>query len=294
MHYDYEASELVAVAPLREISRAKQYGGVRYELVGAAHTIRLFLRRVLHSGDDHASSNKRDLFSTIPTEIRLMILEVVLVVPQSRVMVNFRKHNSTTYVKVVHAKSKEICERSSPFPSGVCYRFHPEVISEKRSADALAILGVNKQIYQEAMPIFYGKNVFACEYVGELTGLILNTPSARRNHIRHVKFQYKTWSCDTKCVSQCFKIMKDMESLRRLDIEIEEERPCPAKMTAASNPLKLPGLRDLASLRVREVNIYGDCPTYRARLEQMVKVEAEEEAKKPDRKRKVKNVSPKA
>jgi hypothetical protein len=98
---------------------------------------------------------------------------------------------------------------------------------------------------------------------------------------------------------RCFKKLKGMQSLRRLDIMLYELDPGTqhrqaATRNVASDPLKLPGLRILESLRIHEVNIHGKCPTYRARLAKIVKVDADEETKKPARERKAKDAPPNA
>ena len=50
----------------------------------------------------------------------------------------------------------------------------------------LALLLVNKQIYLEAMPIFYGANSFVCKTLGDVCALIHATPARRMKHFRYL------------------------------------------------------------------------------------------------------------
>jgi hypothetical protein len=165
-------------------------------------------------------------------------------------------------------------------------------------AVVLAPLRVNKQFFNEAMPVFYAKNVFAYDCLQGLYRFLQRTPIDRRNCIRHLNCAYLTHRINERdTAARCFKLMKDMQSLRNLGINLDE----PDRNFSYSyyhslppwikQPLKLPGIYSLSRLRLEEVNIFGECPNYRAFLAQMVKPKGKDAPKKPARKRKPKKLT---
>jgi hypothetical protein len=286
------AIKLTEVAPVRQFEDFNRVRGRKgtmcFRLVGAVHATRLFLQNVLRLSSYHAGSSRRDIFSTLPTELRVMILEDVLVVPQSQVFLRFNRVDQRTRLITVQSKRNN-ATTTSTLLTFEPYESKSHDVSHQHSADVLAVLAVSRRIYQEAMPIFFGKNIFTCTTVGTLCQFLRSTAPARRDCIRHVAFACNLGSHEMSFVSQCSKTMKNMENLRRLDINFHDwvspfsygQLP-----EVIDDLLKLPGFQSLLSLRLQEVNIYGGCPAIKAYCAQMVKVKANEELKKPVRKRK--------
>jgi hypothetical protein len=245
-------------------------------------SVRQFLHKILHSPRECASAKHQDLISTLPYELRIAILEMVLTFPEHEVHMH---GGIDLYVK-----------RGPPL-----IRLHPRMDEGANPQsytfsvpNLLAVFAVSTQFEREAWPIFYAKNVFAFTRVDILKHFLVNTHPERRNHIRHLVVQYEPDARSRKVASSCFRLMQNMQGLRKLGIKLFENnlhyyfdsRGIKQRIRVQNNPLKLAGIPTLAKLRLEEVEILGDCPTYRAHLAQMVKPKEETVPQKPSRKRK--------
>lgn len=241
-------------------------------------------------------------FLKLPAEIRLQIYGHCLGLPKSGVCVRQAQR---------HEKKKEIVVRSKDFDAelqisdwkdvpaanGVRARWdnyefrnrHDGTFKCQKLRTHLALLSVNKEISNEAMPVFYSINSFVCSDLFHLEDFLATLAPERREQLRHISFFY-TKTTHSKA-AKAFKMLGEIEKLKRLDIVIDEadfvgltkgkgERMFP-------DMLKLPGFHTLRSMRaVKTVQFHGRCDTIRAALQSWVvdneiKAEPPKKPKKP-------------
>ncbi|KAK4549697.1 hypothetical protein LTR36_004998 [Oleoguttula mirabilis] len=157
--------------------------------------------------------------------------------------------------------------------------------------EILALLQVNKQIYQEALPVFYSVNTFICYSIHELDKLLKCASESRRKHIGHIIFNYSP--SDTQPASSAFRLLKTVEHLRKLDITVDESAWLDVKNRkgepAYPDLEKLPGLATLRIIRgLKTVTFHGDCEKLRAYLvPEMTKPKSKKKASTGAKKRTV-------
>jgi hypothetical protein len=192
--------------------------------------VRMFLHRRLWAGRDCVSTSKKDLFTMFPPELRTMIFGMLLVFPGCEVI-------------------------DSPSDGQLCIRPRSDISTAKLDHDGqmrlhgdaehnahiprtslLAPLQVNKQFYNEKVPLFYAKNVFAGLNIQKLYGFLQHLTHDRRNCIRHLNCGYDPEvSHERYKATRYFKLMKDMQGLRSLSINLLEPFS-----NLCSSPLKMP------------------------------------------------------
>lgn len=205
-------------------------------------------------------------FIRLPTELKLRIYTMVLCLPKSGVKIQYA--SASTYTLGVwdreHSDTSSIMSR----PNYPQIAYHPPLSAGPLSSH-LALLLTSKQIYQEAMPVFYSENNF-------ITGLgpfdiSLQALKPRcAGHIRHISVYWEPLGT-AKTTVACFTAMKRMQNLRVVDIYFDTEewkelkKPCNAGNTFI--PEKLPGFAKLRDLyNTRQVTVYGDCDELRSAL----------------------------
>jgi hypothetical protein len=252
----------------------------------------MLLHNKLWAGRDCVSASKQDLFSALPPELRTMIFDMLLVFPGCEVIDGA-------------SNSGQLCIRprsditTAKLHDNECMSFDGDTTYNAYilRANLLAPLQVNKQFYNEATPIFYAKNAFADDNIRALYDSLRRMAPERRNCIRHLICAYvSSHSAEKLVATRCFKLMKDMYSLRSLSISLYERGQEFARSLGyipewIEDPLKTRGIHTLSKLRIEEVKIFGDCPKLRAFLAQMVKPKGKEAPKKPVKKRKPKKLT---
>jgi hypothetical protein len=169
-----------------------------------------FLHKILHSPRECASAKHQDLISTLPYELRIAMLEMVLTFPEHEVHMH---RDNDLFVKRGPALIR-LCPRKIQGASPRSYTFPVP--------NLLAVFAVNRQFEREALPIFYAKNVFAFTRVDRLKHFLVNTLPERRNHIRHLVVQYEPDARSRKVAASCFRLMQNMQGLRKLGIKLFE------------------------------------------------------------------------
>jgi hypothetical protein len=212
--------------------------------------VRQFLHKILHSPRECASAKHQDLISTLPCELRIAILEMVLTFPEHEV------HMHGAYDLYVNRGPAliRLYPRNDEGANPQTYTLPVP--------NLLAVFAVNRQFEREALPIFYAKNVFAFTRVDRLKHFLDNTLPERRNHIRHLVVQYEPDARSRKVASSCFRLMQNMQGLRKLGIKLFENnlhcffdsRRTKHRIWVQNNPLKLAGIPTLAKLRLEQVH----------------------------------------
>ncbi|CZT20947.1 uncharacterized protein RCC_06808 [Ramularia collo-cygni] len=157
-----------------------------------------------------------------------------------------------------------------------------------------ALLRVNKEIFNEAMPVFYSINSFVCTDLFHLDIFLATLAPERREQLKHISFFY-TKATYAKA-AKAFKMLGEIEKLKRLDIMIDEEDFVGLTNSKGvrmfPDVLKLPGFHTLRSMRaVKTVQFHGECDTIRDALQSWV-VDNEAKAAQP-KKMKKKTTKPK-
>lgn len=122
------------------------------------------------------------------------------------------------------------------------------------------ILGVNKQIHDEAVSIFYDSNEFVFYYPTQMSAFILSLGRMRQRSIRKLTLQYtngKAGGVDLASIT--FPTLKLLKGLRQLQIVLgatlsariySQYRPGGNVWTThLCNPCSLPGMKTLFELR---------------------------------------------
>jgi hypothetical protein len=149
----------------------------------------------------------------------------------------------------------------------------------ERTAELMALLFVNKQIFEEAMPVFYDVNHFHAANLIELYNMLRHCGARRRPYFTNISFRYSQGT-GIKSAARAFELLKDVKRLRHLEIEVVDTDffgsnrfPMPVH--------ELPGFKVLSSVRVRELYFPLKCPTIESYLKQTMLREARDEALEP-------------
>jgi hypothetical protein len=252
-----------------------------------------------------SSETKSDAFPfmRLPRELRDQIYELALVMPKSGISMDTidtgdGSKDGPCSFEVFSRDYNESHRRRS-----YIHKFDPDkdridqvhFFSNKRTLECrpfqtyLALLLVSKQLYQEAMPIFYGGNHFACSTIGDLRRFLEFTPESRKDYIGHVSFHINNQ--DARIARTTFELLKEVKYLREIDIWISEIEwgavQTRRKSKKYSDMLKIPGLQVLGSMRgLKRVAFHGDCDTVKAYLSPLMTIEVKSETLNRQRKRK--------
>ena len=189
-------------------------------------------------------------FMRLPTELREIIYDMVMTLPKSGVVVSTQSRGTSLEVYSRNHKT----ETGIQDPTGMysLLKAHP-------LRYYLDVLLACRQIFQEALPIFYKRNnfLFSSQAVMERKLQVLTVE--RCNHIEHLSFR---WNHTSKTQAErCFKRLAKMPFLRRLDIHIDEKDWTTG--VTGEEPFHLSAIHGFTILRsirgLEAVNFFGDC-----------------------------------
>ncbi|KAF2159777.1 hypothetical protein M409DRAFT_60546 [Zasmidium cellare ATCC 36951] len=274
----------------------------RWTITAAATHI--FLRDVLRP----SAPEEPFPFQRLPAELRNRIYEYVLRFPTQGVCVKVKAEKPGKESKSIPAQFSVIRDQKLEMNGSGASDFYYKLESAYRdyplanhpdglpkgiqnclpAADHLSVLSVSKQVFQEAMPIFYSTNNFTFDSLQHLLWFLEATPAARRDHIEHVSFYYMDGY--EKFASPAFKLLKEISHLRELDIGVAEsywKNLVKVDWTPKyPDVLKVPGAFTLRSIRgLKVVRFHGDCETFKTLIPEMT---GEKKKAKAPRKRKAK------
>lgn len=231
----------------------------------------IYLRKAVQEG---ASTTQKFPFMRLPAELRIKVYSMVLGLPQAGVCVRMNNENDSETEYGLAGMEVSTLSRSfedlstdinwSKYASGRYMTYN-----SGRPAGMLQLLLVNKEIHEEAVPIFYSINHFACRTIEHLHQFLEGLHPNRRQHLGHISF---TWSPnDSSAAAKAFKILVGIKYLQRLDVFMSEAEWKAVQKRNGEKPfddiLKVPGLPTLRSIRgLKTVNFYGDCDTIRPHL----------------------------
>ena len=217
----------------------------------------------------------------LPPELRLKIYEMVLALPPSgicltsvsNVQTSPAGHCSVLRRSVFRASTRSYdtaMDYASIASSG---KFDKLLFRSRPATVLLALLQCCKQIFSEAVHIFYSINHFYCGSLFSLAAMLEQTPAGRRKYIKHISFAWHPYAEGDS--AKAFRLLKEAEGLQRLDIMTSESAweksvKIRGKQRGAKRHvdlLKLPGLATLRTVRgIPAVNFHGDCATLAAYL----------------------------
>ncbi|KAG9666795.1 hypothetical protein KCU98_g9278, partial [Aureobasidium melanogenum] len=131
---------------------------------------------------------------------------------------------------------------------------------ESRSQDALkmpplnnflALLSVNKQVYNEAMPEFYHENHFQFRDMGSMKNFLHNIGSERRKHMRNVSVSYYNLSA----AAAGARLLAESDTLQKLTLTISATKDPAGHFTVNSSRRRfssltqIPGFSSMKRLR---------------------------------------------
>jgi hypothetical protein len=266
--------------PLKERS-AGDTGGYTSTFADA----RRFLQRAV--GDE---LTKFDRFFKLPVEIRILIYEELF-----RSRVNGLQYNDIEFDTNRNAGLR-LSQRGNQTwrnfrqdwtrtatPSSRHWTERPrtgplEVSVTERTPELLALLLVNRQIFEEAMPVFYSVNHFHVTELLELTNMLKHCGARRRPYFTSISLDYNQHEGPRTAI-KAFKLLKDVKRLRHLEIDTLDTCTIGGEPLTSDGVPKLPGIKILGSVRVWELHFTGECPLTEAYLRPTMEIKGRDEDK---------------
>jgi hypothetical protein len=261
-----------------EVHRDNDKGGYSSTPAGA----RRFLRRTL--GYELAEF---DYLFKLPVEIRVMIFEEVF-----RCHADGVQYNDTEFAPKSNTRGLRLSQRGKR----PCWEYREDLTrfpasqasstthwsmrknwpsATERTAELMALLFANKQIFEEAMPVFYDVNHFHATRRLELYNMLKHCGARRRLYFTNISFRYTNGS-GIKSAARAFELLKEVKCLRRLEIEVVDTDFFGSNRFA-TQVHELPGFKVLSGVRVKELSFPLKCPTIESYLKQMMLREARDE-----------------
>lgn len=132
---------------------------------------------------------------------------------------------------------------------------HPEYVPPPYEYTALSVLGVSRQLHEEALGIFYYHNTFYLEHVAALRDFLNSIGPRRRNYIRDIKFYY----CGTGSPA-AFKSLAACQNLTNLHIEVSAGTLVHSKRDSLLSSWGVSHLLKIRGLETVEISDLSDMP----------------------------------
>lgn len=124
------------------------------------------------------------------------------------------------------------------------------------TSEVMALLCVNRQIYEEAMPVFYKVNPLHADNLNELAKLLLHCGTRRRTYFTDISFNFNA-RVGMKTINIALGLLKDIKCLRRLKISADDDDflkgPEAYKSARYDSVAEIPGMKLLSKVRCREL-----------------------------------------
>lgn len=220
---------------------------------------RAFLRRILKPGPKRFAR-----FLDLPTEVRLAIYEEALYFPGALEYVD-RRFNADSKPRAFDVLwSEERAAKGAAALDGRILLFSPWVLEHDRRVTAasttiLALLLVNKQIFTEAVPIFYNINTFACD-IYALPRMLRHCGERRRSYFSRLQISVSGYHGASKAFTkQAFAMLAEVKQLK--DVEIStKDTSFPVEVTSEkehSLPHRMCWVNSLIELKTRSLHFTG-------------------------------------
>ncbi|OQO12904.1 hypothetical protein B0A48_02368 [Cryoendolithus antarcticus] len=146
-----------------------------------------------------------------------------------------------------------------------------ETLYTEHTADILALLLVSKDIFKEAMPIFYRDNSFHAASPLQLVDLLRGCGARRRKYFTDISVDCSRRS-DAALAELAFRLLAGVPGLRSLALNIwdlqwlSKETPQITRRGLHINPelrwdaSEKPALIELGKCKVHQIQFHGECP----------------------------------
>lgn len=226
---------------------------------------RMSLRRAL--GNELPNFNR---FFELPAEVRLMIYEEVLRVPAGELQYDDHEFDPRNKGLKFRLSSRgERHERSyrrnwstllTMGRADSIRNYKPNRWASDPTPNIMSLLRVNRQMFEEAMPVFYNVNTFHANSLQELTHMLQHCGARRRECFSNISFEYGD-KTGPRTALKAFRLLMQVKYLHTLQISIEDKPYLGSGTNDA--PYKsvdlMPGMELLGIIRVRELKFP---PTY--------------------------------
>ncbi len=174
----------------------------------------------------------------LPLELRIMVYKFALTFPCE---------GGRWTVRRIHQFSGQVNGRSVPAAN---------------PTEILALLSVSRQIYEEAVGIFYSENSFEFHSLSVLWSFLSGIGKKRRKFLRNLALDYcsyyqEQFSRDKRFAPNIFKLFKEEMTLRSLHIKIDEVIIL-HRNKKFKGPQSFPGFGNLIRVRgIKELTFEG-------------------------------------
>ncbi|KAL8798508.1 MAG: hypothetical protein Q9200_007758 [Gallowayella weberi] len=150
------------------------------------------------------------------------------------------------------------------------------LVVDKRDAAPENLWLVSKQLYNEAMPIYFNTHQFCFSNLGTLSTFIATSGPLARQHIANLCFYWEASdSISTFNVHQTFRLLSECPNLKRLTLNIPPSHLIPSQyrsLPGQRTALRIRGLKDIVvKISGPDSWVLGlDFPQARSRLDGLV------------------------
>lgn len=128
----------------------------------------------------------------------------------------------------------------------------------------LALLSANRQIFQEAMPVFYNINTFRAENPYQLVRMLRHCGARRLAYFSRIELAFDYKSDQPQLQKQAFRLLAQAKLLQDIHI-VSSDGTFPLSKTAEIIiPKSIPWVNLLVGLNTRSLRFRGDCPRIEA------------------------------
>ena len=225
-------------------------------------------------------------FLKLPAELRNTIYEMVLTFPATGFDIGDRVHTRHGVVLSQRETDK--------WPEPLAWSTHRvnDILHSAPMQKVLALLSVNKQLYNEAMPYFYQTNFFYFGNIEIFTKFMNRVPKARLHYLSdvYISMPYISLSLYHSVFDKipiddfqsAVTTLSQVKFLRKLEIETDDHtwfelpprfRKLMGRTSKFMKPEQLPGIPALARAagKAQALEVSGNCP----RMEAYLRSEAE-------------------
>lgn len=222
---------------------------------------RTFLRRALGN-----ETKRFSRFLDLPVEIRLMIYaevfryegKIEFTNPMLRLPAPRRAIRNTAY------ESQHVLDHYAL--DADLYSLPQERVNVTGlSVEIMSLLLVNRQIFEEAMPVFYNINTFQVECIQDLARMLRLCGARRRVYFSRIEFEHR-YSGTKEICKKVFKMLAEVKQLQRFTVRANDVRHLGGH--DAYNPENTQWMDLLCDLKCSSVELLGDCPKIEAYMQE--------------------------
>lgn len=223
---------------------------------------RTFLRRAL--GNETREFRR---FLDLPVEIRLMIYaevfryegKIEFTNPMLHLPAPRRAIRNTSY------SPQHVRDHTYAFDEDLCTLPAERDKVTGLSGEIMSLLLVNRQIFEEAMPVFYNINTFHVKGIQDLARMLRLCGARRRVYFSRIDFEHRY--SGTKDISKkVFKMLAEVKQLQHFTVRANDEIHLRGYRAYDADDTAWMDL--LCDLKCLSVELLGDCPRIEAYMQE--------------------------